>query len=127
MSASSDGMPSQPAGNFSAWLQDARATLRGERDSDVPCGTCTACCRASQFIHIAPEETATLSRIPAVAFLKDHAERFPPGFVPRNSTQLATLAVQAGPVFIDDDPVADRAARPIRDTVDAVVRACRLR
>jgi Fe-S-cluster containining protein len=54
-----------PAGAFSAWLAGMGAALRGERDSDVPCGGCTACCTASQFIHIGPDETETLARIPA--------------------------------------------------------------
>jgi Fe-S-cluster containining protein len=31
----------------------------------VPCGTCTACCTSSQFIHIGPEETDALAHIPA--------------------------------------------------------------
>jgi Fe-S-cluster containining protein len=39
--------------------------IRGERGADVPCGGCTACCTSSQFVHIAPEETDTLARIPA--------------------------------------------------------------
>ncbi len=52
------------AGDFSAWRADVRAALRGERSSDVPCGDCTACCTSSQFVHIGPEETGTLSRIP---------------------------------------------------------------
>ena len=30
-----------------------------------PCGGCTACCTSSQFVHIEPDETRTLSRIPA--------------------------------------------------------------
>ena len=45
-----------PAGRFSTWL--------GQIGVDVPCGTCTACCTSSQFIHIGPEERETLSRIP---------------------------------------------------------------
>ncbi|HEY2790106.1 MAG TPA: YkgJ family cysteine cluster protein [Gaiellales bacterium] len=52
------------AGDFSEWLVGMRAALRGDRGSDVPCGGCTACCTASQFIHIAPDETETLARIP---------------------------------------------------------------
>ena len=52
------------AGDFSAWLADARRAIRGTGDSAVPCGTCTACCTSSQFVHIAPDETATLARIP---------------------------------------------------------------
>ena len=30
----------------------------------MPCGECTACCTSSYFIHIRPEETQTLARIP---------------------------------------------------------------
>ena len=40
--------------------------LRGDRESAVPCGGCTACCTSSQFVHIAPDETDTLAHIPAV-------------------------------------------------------------
>ena len=52
------------AGEFSTWLVEMDDALRGRRDADVPCGTCTACCTASQFVHIGPEETDTLARIP---------------------------------------------------------------
>ena len=54
-----------PVGSFGAWLGDMTAALRGERDADVPCGTCTACCTASQFVHIGPEETDALAVVPA--------------------------------------------------------------
>jgi Fe-S-cluster containining protein len=54
-----------PAGGFSAWLRDMQGALRGERGSDVPCGGCTACCTSSQFVHIGPDETETLSHIPS--------------------------------------------------------------
>jgi Fe-S-cluster containining protein len=53
-----------PAGEFSAWLQGMRDALQGQADSDVPCDGCTACCTSSQFVHIGPDETKTLSRIP---------------------------------------------------------------
>ncbi|MCZ6617861.1 MAG: YkgJ family cysteine cluster protein [Gammaproteobacteria bacterium] len=53
-----------PAGTFSSWLGRTRAALAGENGSEVPCGDCTACCRSSYFIHIRPEETETLARIP---------------------------------------------------------------
>ena len=53
-----------PAGDFSDWLAGMQAALRGERGSEVPCDGCTACCTASQFIHIGPDETETLARIP---------------------------------------------------------------
>jgi Fe-S-cluster containining protein len=52
------------AGSFSAWLHGMQAALRKERGSDVPCAGCTACCTSSQFVHISPDETATLARIP---------------------------------------------------------------
>lgn len=53
------------AGEFSVWLTGMRAALRGERASEVPCGSCTACCTSSQFVHIGPDETGALERIPA--------------------------------------------------------------
>ncbi len=52
------------AGDFGSWLTGLQHALRGEQDSDVPCGDCTACCTASQFIHIGPDETETLDHIP---------------------------------------------------------------
>lgn len=57
-------MTTVPAGEFRAWLDGMQAALRGEADSDVPCGTCTACCTSSQFVHIEPDETQTLALIP---------------------------------------------------------------
>jgi uncharacterized protein len=54
-----------PAGDFAQWMIELRGALRGERTADVPCDGCTACCTSSQFVHIAPEETDTLARIPA--------------------------------------------------------------
>lgn len=53
-----------PAGEFSAWLRQMRGALRREHDADVPCGGCTACCTASQFVLIEPDEVATLARVP---------------------------------------------------------------
>ena len=50
---------------FGRWLDGMRRALRGEQDADVPCGSCTACCRAAQFIHIGLDETATLAHVPA--------------------------------------------------------------
>jgi len=53
------------AGRFTTWLGDIGAAIRGERDSDVPCGECTACCEASQFVHVGPDEADALAHIPA--------------------------------------------------------------
>ena len=53
-----------PAGEFSSWLRRTRAVLLGEGGADVPCGACSACCTTSHFVHIRPEETQTIARIP---------------------------------------------------------------
>lgn len=53
------------AGDFSSWLTGLELAIAGEGESDVPCGDCTACCTASQFIHIEPDEAETLAAIPA--------------------------------------------------------------
>ena len=56
--------PDLAAGDFGVWLAGMAAAIREERDADVPCNGCTACCTAGQFVHIGPDETATLARIP---------------------------------------------------------------
>ena len=53
------------AGAFSSWVTGMQAAIRGERDSEVPCHGCTACCTSSQFVHISPDETDALDHIPA--------------------------------------------------------------
>ena len=53
-----------PAGGFSSWLRRTRSAQLEEDGVDVPCGECNACCKSSYFIHIRPEETQTLARIP---------------------------------------------------------------
>jgi Fe-S-cluster containining protein len=53
-----------PAGNFSVWVTNMRAALRGDQDMEVPCEGCTACCSSSQFVHVAPDEADTLAHIP---------------------------------------------------------------
>jgi Fe-S-cluster containining protein len=68
-----------PAGEFSGWLRGMRSALRDKRGSDVPCDGCTACCRSSQFVHIGPAETETLSRIPRALLYP--APRMPIGHV----------------------------------------------
>ncbi|MFI5042361.1 MAG: YkgJ family cysteine cluster protein, partial [Acidimicrobiales bacterium] len=73
------GDPDLAAGDFSSWVAEIRVALRGERGSEVPCGGCTACCTSSQFVHIAPDETDTLSHIPAELLFR--APLLPPGHV----------------------------------------------
>lgn len=51
------------AGSFSSWLRRTRSALIKENGTEVPCGTCNACCRSSYFIHIRPEESGTLASI----------------------------------------------------------------
>jgi Fe-S-cluster containining protein len=60
----SDGDHDVPAGDFSTWLTAMQAALRGEREADVPCDGCTACCTSSHFVHIEPDEADTLAHIP---------------------------------------------------------------
>jgi uncharacterized protein len=52
------------APEFSAWLASTRAAIVAGAEAVVPCGTCTACCRASQFVAIEPDEVDTLAHIP---------------------------------------------------------------
>ena len=68
-----------PAGDFASWLSAMQAALRGEADADVPCGGCTACCTAAQFVPIGPDETDTLAHIPAELLFP--APRLPRGHV----------------------------------------------
>src|SRR5689334_20007042 len=67
------------AGDFGPWLDAMQQAMRGERDADVPCAGCTACCTASQFVHIAPDETDTLAHIPPALLFP--APRMPSGHV----------------------------------------------
>jgi len=53
-----------PAGGFSSWLQSTRSAQAGDVGADVPCAGCNACCKASYFIHIRPDETEALALIP---------------------------------------------------------------
>ena len=56
--------PDLPAGDFSAWLARMRAALRTRSDTDVPCGSCCACCSTSHFVHVAPDERDVLALVP---------------------------------------------------------------
>src|SRR4051794_5530200 len=59
-----------PAGDFSAWLEGMRSALRAGAPVDVPCDGCTACCTAAQFVHVDPDETEALARIPRALLVR---------------------------------------------------------
>ena len=60
-----DGGEALAAGRFTTWLGEIGRAIRGEGGSTVPCGSCTACCEASQFVHVGPDEADALAHIPA--------------------------------------------------------------
>lgn len=67
-----------PAGEFGEWLQSAQRAVTDNLESDVPCGECNACCRASYFIHVTPEDTAAKAVIPSGLLFT--APGAPPGY-----------------------------------------------
>lgn len=66
-----------PAGDFSSWLEHARAALITGSGTDVACGQCVGCCSSSYFIHIKPGESVTLKQIGKASFFP--APGMPPG------------------------------------------------
>jgi len=84
-----------PAGEFSQWITEMHGALRGEHASVVPCGSCTACCTSSQFIHIEPDERETLARIPKQLL-------FPAPLLPRGHKLLGYDERGHCPMLIDD-------------------------
>jgi hypothetical protein len=60
-------------------LRQMQARCGASTTRRFPCGGCTACCTASQFIPIEADEVATLARIPQE--LRFPAPRRPPGHV----------------------------------------------
>jgi uncharacterized protein len=58
------------AGDFGAWLIQAREALRGSAGSRVPCGDCTGCCTSSYSIEVRPTDRAALERIPAKSLFR---------------------------------------------------------
>jgi len=84
-----------PAGPLGEWLDAMRAALSGERDADVPCAGCTACCRSAQFVHIAPDETDTLAHVPRELL-------FPAPFRPRGHVVMGFDDRGHCPMLVDD-------------------------
>jgi uncharacterized protein len=87
--------PELAAGDFSAWIVEIQAAIRGEGEADVPCGGCTACCTSSQFVHIGRDETDTLAHIPAELL-------FPAPRMPRGHVLLGYDEQGHCPMLIDD-------------------------
>jgi hypothetical protein len=65
------------AGAFGAWLAQARAALRGNGGSDVPCGDCNGCCTSGYAVQVRPEDTRTLASVPSSVLVP--APRLPKG------------------------------------------------
>jgi hypothetical protein len=61
----SAGNPPLDAGRVGPWLAQLEAALAVDADADVPCDGCTACCRASQFVPVGPDEADALAHLPA--------------------------------------------------------------
>ena len=64
MGPSDDAAP-LAAGRVGPWLDGMGAALAGTAASDVQCGSCTACCRSSQFVPVGPDELDALDHIPS--------------------------------------------------------------
>lgn len=96
------------AGDFSSWLGEMAAALRGERAAEVPCGSCTACCTSSHFVHIDPDETEALAHIPAELLFP--APRRPAGHVLLGYDERGhcPMLVDAGCSIYDHRPRACR-------------------
>ncbi len=59
------GDPDLAAGDFASWLAESRAAQADDRAIAVPCGDCRACCTSALFVHVGPDESQTLARVPA--------------------------------------------------------------
>ena len=90
-----DGTEPLDAGDFGSWLVAIGAAVRGERGSDVPCAGCTACCRASQFILVEPDERDTLAHVPPELL-------FPAPRMPRGHRVLGYDERGHCPMLVDD-------------------------
>jgi uncharacterized protein len=88
-------MGATAAGTLSGWLVGMEQALAGRHGSEVPCDGCTACCRASQFIHIEPDEAATLARVPA-------SLRFPAPGLPAGHVVMGYDQHGHCPMLVDD-------------------------
>jgi Fe-S-cluster containining protein len=88
--------PTLPAGEFSSWLRNTRNAQAGDDGAEVPCGGCNACCKASYFIHIRPDETEALARIPKALL-------FPAPGLPRGNVVMGYDEHGHCPMLVDDN------------------------
>jgi len=97
------------AGPLAAWAVATVTVAAGVADADVPCGTCTACCRAGWFVHVAPDEAEALRRIPAA--LRFPAPGRPPGHVvvPHDDRGRCPMLTDAGCSIYEHRPRTCRA------------------
>lgn len=63
-------------------------------DVDVPCRDCTACCTSAQFVHVSPEDTSALARIP-------RALLFPAPGLPKGHMVMGYDERGHCPMFVD--------------------------
>ncbi len=82
------------AGDFGAWAGAMANTRRGAAPAEVPCNGCTACCTASQFVHVDPDESDTLAHIPAAVL-------FPAPGLPDGHMVMGYDEHGACPMFVD--------------------------
>ena len=80
---------------FSAWLHRTRQAQRTDEGASVPCGECKACCTSSYFIHIGPDESQTLAKIPKELV-------FPAPGLPKGHVLLGYDENGHCPMFIDN-------------------------
>ncbi len=52
------------AGPFRAWLEQMRASLRGECGTQVPCGDCVGCCVSGYPVVLRAEDARAVAEIP---------------------------------------------------------------
>ena len=95
---------------FSEWLRVTETSLRSANGSaEVPCGTCRGCCRSSMFIHIEPEETQTIQRIP-------RALLFPAPGLPKGHVLMGYDDKGQCPMLVDGEcSIYEHRPQPCRD------------
>ena len=64
MASYADQSPTVAAGVFGAWLEQMRASLRGECGTDVPCGDCVGCCVSGYPVVLRAEDERAVAVIP---------------------------------------------------------------